>query len=140
MNGTHNRRGLLRALGIGCGMAALPLPAATSPRKLRIGHTCITWGAFPRAGAETTIEPALKDISATGFWSFETFPELLEALDQQGALSALMDKYKVPLRSGYITGNLIDPSKRKDEVQRISRLAKVVQKYKGTFIVLAPEG
>jgi len=44
----------------------------------------------------------------------------------------------VPLRSGYITGDLIDPSKRKDEIDRIVRLSKVVQKFNGTFVVLAP--
>jgi inosose dehydratase len=46
----------------------------------------------------------------------------------------------VPVRSGYITVNLIDPAKRKDEIDRVIRLSKVIQKYKGTFIVLAPNG
>ena len=45
-----------------------------------------------------------------------------------------------PLRSGYITVNLIDPAKRRDEIDRVIRLSKVIQKYKGTFIVLAPNG
>ena len=34
------------------GLTAAALQAAT-PRNLKIGHTCITWGAFPR-GPEVT--------------------------------------------------------------------------------------
>ena len=105
---------------------------------MKIGHTCITWGTFPRPGDDATLEPALKDISAEGFWSFETFPEVLDNWDKRGLLAPMIAKYGVPLRSGYITGNLIDPSKRKDEIARIVRLSKVVQKFNGTFVVLAP--
>jgi inosose dehydratase len=108
--------------------------------KLKIGHTCITWGTFPRPDADTTLETALRDISTEGFWSFETFPEVLDSWDQRGLLTPLLEKYGVPLRSGYITPNLIDPSRRKDEITRVIRLSKVIQKKGGTFVVLAPEG
>ena len=134
-----DRRSFAKTLALGAGAAAIPAGAAPA-RKLHIGHTCITWGSFPRPGAEATIEPALRDISAEGFWSFETFPELLDTLDQKKELQALIEKYGVPVRSGYITVNLIDPAKRKEEVERVIRLSRVVQKYKGTFIVLAPNG
>jgi inosose dehydratase len=133
------RRSFTKTLALGACAAALPADAAPA-RKLHIGHTCITWGSFPRPGAESTIEPAMRDISAEGFWSFETFPELLDTLDQKNALQPLIEKYGLPVRSGYITVNLIDPAKRKDEIDRVIRLAKVIQKYKGTFIVLAPNG
>jgi inosose dehydratase len=133
------RRSFTKTLALGVCAAALPADAAPT-RKLHIGHTCITWGSFPRAGAESTIEPAMRDISAEGFWSFETFPELLDTLDQKNALQPLIEKYGVPVRSGYITVNLTDPAKRKDEIERVIRLSKVIQKYKGTFIVLAPNG
>ena len=134
-----DRRSFAKTLAVGACAAAIPAVAAPA-RKLHIGHTCITWGSFPRPGAEATIEPALRDISAEGFWSFETFPELLDTLDQKKELQALVEKYGVPVRSGYITVNLIDPAKRKEEVERVIRLSRVVQKYKGTFIVLAPNG
>jgi inosose dehydratase len=109
-------------------------------KKLKIGHTCITWGTFPRPEGDATLEEALKDIYAQGFWSFETFPEVLDTWDQKGLLTPLLHKYPVPLRSGYITPNLLDPSKRKDEIARVIRLSKIVQKFKGTYIVLAPNG
>ena len=83
---------------------------------------------------------AWKDIAAEGFWYFETFPEILDNWDQRGKLEPLIAEYKVPFLSGYITGDLVDPSKRKDEITRITRLANVVKKFKGSYIVLAPNG
>jgi inosose dehydratase len=133
-----NRRIFTNTLALGVGALAVPRLPAAPARKLKIGYTCITWGSFPRPGAEATIEPALKDISAQGFWSFETFPELLDTLDQKDQLNPLLEKYGVPVRSGYITVNLIDPGQRKEGVARVIRLSKVIQKFKGTFIVLAP--
>ena len=133
------RRRFAKTLALSACATALPAGAAPT-RKLHIGHTCITWGSFPRPGAESTIEPALRDMSAEGFWCFETFPELLDTLDQKKELQPLIEKYGVPVRSGYITVDLIDPAKRKDEIERVIRLSKVVRKYKGTFIVLAPNG
>ena len=121
------------------GATTLLASPVTSPRKLKIGHTCITWGSFPRAGkVDDTLEPALKDIYNEGFWAFETFPEILEDWNSRGALRPLMDRYGVPLRSGYITVNVIDPAQRKDGIERVVRLTKVIQKLDGTFIVLAP--
>src|SRR5260370_3754289 len=133
------RRSFAKTLALGACATALPAGAAPT-RKLHIGHTCITWGSLPRAGAESTIEPALRDMSAEGFWCFETFPELLDTLDQNRELQPLIEKYGVPVRSGYITVNLIDPAKRRDAIGGVIRLSKVIQKYKGTFIVLAPNG
>ncbi len=140
MKRTLERRSFLKTMALGLGTMALPSAFAKKKpaKKLKIGHTCITWGTFPRPGDDATLEPALKDISAEGFWTFETFPEVLDNWDKRGLLAPMIAKYGVPLRSGYITGNLIDPSKRKDEIDRIVRLSKVVQKFNGAFIVLAP--
>lgn len=146
MNGTMARREFLKTMALGAGALATPgLSTALaekrsmkSNRKLKIGHTCITWGTFPRPEDAVTLEPALKDISAEGFWSFETFPEVLDYWDQKGELVPLMEKYPVPLRSGYITPNLLDPSKRNEEIARVIRLSKVIQKFNGTYVVLAP--
>src|SRR6185369_2320124 len=147
MNIIQERRSFLKTLAFGLGTMAIsdlkPAFAKKTPaKKLNIGHTCITWATFPPKGGQddTTLEPALTDISAQGFWSFETFPEVLDNWDQRGLLAPLIAKFGVPLRSAYITGNLVDPSKRKDEIARITELCKVVQKYKGTYIVLAPNG
>jgi inosose dehydratase len=147
MNSIQERRGFLKTLAFGLGTMSISdlepaLAKKTPARKLRIGHTCITWATFPpkEGQDDTTLEPALTDISAQGFWSFETFPEVLGNWDQKGLLAPLIAKYRVPLRSAYITGDLVDPSKRKDEIARVTQLCKVVQKYQGTYIVLAPNG
>src|SRR5438309_2150107 len=99
---------------ISAGLSAAVLTAAT-PRNLKIGHTCITWGTFPRgAEASATLEPAVKDIATLGYNGFETFPEVLEDWDQRDALRPLMDKYRLPLTSGYIRINVTDPTKAKE--------------------------
>ena len=134
-----NRRAFSRAVAGGLGAAALaPLHGAES-RRLKIGYTCITWGAFPRGGeAMATLEPAVRDISSLGFHGFETFPEILEDWDSRGALSALIDRHGLPLTSGYIRTNLTDPAQKKESLATVIRLAKVIKKYGGTFGVLAP--
>ena len=106
---------------ISAGLAAGQLAGAT-PRNLKIGHTCITWGTFPRgAEASATLEPAVKDIATLGYNGFETFPEVLEDWDQRDALRPLMDKYKLPLTSGYIRINVTDPTKAKESLDGVIR-------------------
>jgi len=118
--------------------AATPALWAAESKKIKIGYTALTWNAGPRT--PENLEPALKDMSELGFYSFETFAEALEALDTKGTLAGLIEKYKFPLTSGYFTVNVLDPSQRKDNLEKAVRLAKIIKKYKGTFMVLAPNG
>src|SRR3954466_9183203 len=109
------------ALGAACAQA-LPLPP-TPARRLKIGYTCITWGALPRGPeASATLEEALKDIAALGFHGFETFPEILEDWEARNALDALLERYEVPLVAGYVRVNLSEASVRKDEIAKAVRL------------------
>jgi len=135
-----NRRKFTQAIAAGLGAAALPCARAAAPRNLKIGYTCITWGSFPRNDASSqTLEAAVKDISGLGFYSFETFPEILDYWDAKGALRGLIDRYQLPLKSGYFTTVLMDASKRKESVDRVIKLGKTVTKYGGTFAVVQPE-
>jgi inosose dehydratase len=129
-----SRRTLLTALPAGlCAVQAAPA------RKLKIGYTCIIWNVFPRGPeASANLEPALKDISSLGFYGFETFPENLEDWDKKGTLQQLIDRYGVPLTSGYIRTNLTDPAMRSESLTTVIRLAKIIKKYGGNFGVLAP--
>src|SRR5689334_5083479 len=131
-----NRRDFSKTLAIGLGAAVPGLNAA--PKKLKIGYTALSWNSAPRT--PENLEPALKDFSDLGFYSFETFAEILESWDQKGALGDLIAKYKVPLTSGYFTANVVEPAQRKTEIEKINRLAKVIKKHNGTFMVLAPNG
>jgi inosose dehydratase len=129
-----NRRTFSKSLAVGLGAAAAPTLAAD--RKLKIGYTALSWNALPRS--PENLEPALKDFSDLGFHSFETFAEVIETLDSKGTLSDLIAKYKVPLKSGYLTTNVIDPAQRRETVEKVTRLSKVIKKHGGTFLVLAP--
>src|ERR1700679_4159602 len=136
------RREFLKNVAVSAGaVCASPLEAFAKKvpaSKLRIGYTCITWNTFPsRSGDDATLDLAMKDIAAEGFWYFEAFPEVLDNWDQRGKLEPLIAQFRLPLLSGYITGDLVDPSKRRDEIARIGRLSKVVKNLKGTYIVLA---
>jgi inosose dehydratase len=140
MKAAVSRRDFSKTVAAGFG-AALPALRAATPRNLKIGHTCITWGTFPRgAEADATLEPAVKDISALGFNGYETFPEVLEDWDAKDALRPLMDKYKLPLTSGYIRINVTDPTKTKESLDTVIRLGKVVKKYGGVFCPLQVNG
>ncbi len=133
MKSTLNRRDFTKAAALGLGAVAGPALQGAG-KKIKIGHTCITWGTFPRGEASfATLEPAMKDIAETGFWGFETFPEVLEAWDAKGALQGLIDRHKLPLTSAYFRINVTDPALQKDNVAQTIRLGKIVKKYGGHF-------
>ena len=136
MNHTINRRDFNKAIAVSLGASALPSLAAQ--REIRIGYTCLTWGAAP--GRPAPLEPALKEIAGLGFWAFESFAEVLEDWDTKGGLRALIDQHGVPLNAGYYVVNVTDPAQRKDNVPLSIRLAKVVRKYGGNFLVFQVNG
>src|SRR5438309_5337346 len=90
-NVTMNRRTFSKTLAAALTAAAVD---AAPKRRLKIGHTCITWGTFPNAAGNPTLEVAVKDIASLGFWGFETFPENLADWDAKGTLAALIEQNK----------------------------------------------
>src|SRR4051794_1665941 len=134
MKNTLNRRNFLTSVAL----AAAPSLRAAETKKLKIGYTALSWNALPRT--PENLESALKDFSELGFHSFETFAEVLETFDEKGTLKELIAKYKVPLTSGYFTVNVIDPAVRKQNVEKAVKLAGIVKKYGGNFLVIAPNG
>ncbi len=135
MNTTLTRRDFTKAVTAGFATAAAATLSAAPERKLKIGHTCITWGTFTRA--PETLEAALKDISAQGFWGFETFPQVIADWEKQGKLADLLDRYKVPLTSCYLTVNVTDSTKRKETLAQVIEMSKVVKKHGGRFLVVS---
>ena len=133
-----NRRNFARTIAAGFGAAAFPALPSPVARKLKIGHTCLTWNAAPRT--PENLEEAVRDIAELGFYSWETFVEVLETWDSKGTLAGLIEKYKVPLTSGYFTANVTDSSLRKENIEKVTRMSKIVKKYGGTFLVLAANG
>lgn len=142
MGSTIQRRDFIKAVGLAGAAAALPMLGATPSRRLKIGHTCITWRTFPPRGTnhDSTLDAALKDISSEGFWGFETFPEVLEDWDNRGELQALMDHYPAPLISGYLVINVLDPAAAKESLAKVQRMGKIIRKYGGRYCVMQVDG
>src|ERR1022692_2760758 len=125
-----NRREFSRLVGIAAA-AASPIAAADSPaRKIKIGHTGITWG--------NDSEQAIKDVSALGYYGFETFGNVLEMWETNPAVGRKLAEAKLPLISGYCTCNLVDPTKKKDELEKMARWGGLIKKNGGTVTVLGP--
>jgi inosose dehydratase len=126
------RRSFSIWLGSGA-IAASPLFAAGVPvRKLKVGHTGITWG--------NNSDQAIQDIAALGYAGFETFGEVLENWEKRGGLRDVLKAHNLPLVSGYCTFNMVDPVKRKDELDKMRRWGTLIQKNGGSVSVLGPNG
>lgn len=130
-----SRRDFSRAVGLGLGAALLKLPQAEAApaRRLKIGHTGITWGFRPEDA-----EQAIKDVGSLGYHGFESFGNVLEAWEPKSGLGRLLQAANLPLVSAYCTVNLTDPSRRTVEVERIVRWGNLIKKYGGTVAVIGP--
>lgn len=132
MTNKLTRRGFFPGL-MGMGSVAGLLSAeADSVRRLKIGHTGITWG--------NDSEAAVRDVAALGYNGFETFGNVLEKWDADAALQKKITDFQLPLVSGYCGLNLTDPAKRKDELARMARWGDLIKKYGGNVSVIGPNG
>ena len=131
----YARRTFFRTMGLATGAAGLlpRLTGAAPRRRLKIGHTGITWGFRPEDA-----EQAIKDVASLGYYGFESFGNVLEAWEPKGGLGKMLDAAGLPLISAYCSVNLTEPDKRKAEVEKIVRWAKLIKKYGGTVAVIGP--
>jgi inosose dehydratase len=104
-------------------------------RKLKIGHTGITWGFKPDDAAA-----AIHDAGSLGYQGYESFGEVLEAWESKGGLKPVLDENQLPLISAYCNVNLTDPTKRSAELAKIVSWAKLIQKCGGVTAVVGPNG
>ena len=134
----HTRRSFLKTaatLGVvACVRPAIFAEAATPRRRLRVGHTGITWGYQPE-----NAEQAIKDVASLGYHGFESFGSVLEYWDKKGGLEPVLEAVKLPLISAYCPMNLTDASKRKDEVEKIVRWGKLIKRAGGKVAVIGPD-
>jgi inosose dehydratase len=130
-----NRREFTQAIGLGIGAACLPVASAASKRRLKIGHTGITWGYRPDDAAR-----AIKDVAVLGYHGFESFGNVLESWEPKGGLDVVLKENKLPLVSAYCGSNWLDPTKRKDELDKMIRWGKLIKKCGGSVSVLGPPG
>lgn len=112
-------------------------PAAGSPdqapRRLKVGHTGITWGYAPADAPK-----AIDDVGGLGYWGIESFGSILEAWEPKGGLQPLLDKYNLPLYSCYCGFNMTDPTKLKDEIKTMVRWGRLIKSYGGKVSVMGP--
>src|SRR3954468_3242924 len=95
-----DRRQFLAGSGVLLGAAARGF--AQPARRLKIGHTGITWGFKPEDAAN-----AIPDVGSLGYMGYETFGEVLEAWEPKGGLKAVLDQNHLPLISAYCNVNLV---------------------------------
>jgi inosose dehydratase len=128
------RRKFNRNLGIGMGLAtAGSLFGGAPARRLKIGHTGITWGYKPEDA-----EAAIRDIAGLGYAGFESFGHILEWGESRGGLGRVLDSQMLPLISAYCPVNLTDADKRKDETAKIVRWGRLIRKCGGRVAVIGP--
>jgi inosose dehydratase len=141
MEQRHNRRSFCKTVGLGLGGAMLTTPwlqAAEVPnRRLKIGHTGITWGYKAENAAQ-----AIKDAGSLGYYGYETFGEYFPYWEAKGGLEPLLEQAKLTLKSAYcnVTLTISDPGKRKDEVDKIVGWGKILKRCGGTVAVIGPNG
>ena len=128
-----DRRRFLRQAGLTLTCAALT--TAQSKRHLRIGHTGITWG-FKPDDAET----AIPEVGSLGIRATRRSAKYLDAWELKGGLKPHPRRRHLPLISAYCNVNLTDPAKRADEISKIVRWAKLIQKCGGVTAVIGPNG
>jgi inosose dehydratase len=127
-----SRRAVTKSLLLGAAAAVLPTPMLGSKRRhVQIGHTGITW-------RNDQVEQAITDISALGFYGFETFGQVLEKWEAQGGLGRVLEQHHLPLVSGYCTLNLTDPSKRQESIDTAVKWGRIIKKYGGRVSVIGP--
>lgn len=127
-----DRRTFLSLAGV---TALATAGAAQSKRRLKIGHTGITWGFKPEDAAV-----AIHDVASLGYQGYETFGEVLEAWESKGGLKTVLDENRLPLISAYCNVNLTDPAKRADEISRAVLWAKLIKQSGGVTAVIGPNG
>jgi inosose dehydratase len=132
-----NRRRLCYTIGAGIAAAFSGLsPVEGAPkRRLKIGHTSITWGFKP-----PDAEPGIKESAALGYHAYESLGEVVQAWEEKGGLGKLLEENRMPLPSTYCTVQLTDPARRKDEIEKIVRFGKLIKKLGGKVAVIGPNG
>jgi inosose dehydratase len=130
-----DRRAFIRTLTATGAVVALADAGAAlaATRRLKVGHTGITWGFAP-----ADAEGAIADVGRLGFHGYESFGDVLEAWEKNGGLKRVLDANQLPLRSAYCPVNLTDPSRRKEQIDTLVRWSKLIRAAGGSVAVIGP--
>lgn len=131
-----SRRDFVKIAGLGSAASFIaPSFAFTQAAKnLDIGATFILWGY-----EADNLETSLQDMAKLGFHSFETFGQVIEEWEKnRGGFNEVVEKHGVPIISAFCMTDVLDPSKRKDEVDKLVRWCKLLKKSGGKVIEYCP--
>jgi inosose dehydratase len=136
---SFGRREFVKLAGM-VGAAALIAPdlafEEAKKRHFDIGATFILWGY-----SANNLEAALKDMSTLGFHAFETFGQVIEEWENnRGGFGQVIQKYGVPVVSAFCMTDVLDPSKTKEEVEKLTRWAKMLKANGGKLIEYCASG
>jgi inosose dehydratase len=129
------RREFHAAVATGAAASASLAGRAQAGRKLKVGHTGITWGFAPKDA-----EQAIADAGSLGYWGYESFGNVLAAWDATYGLERILDAHRIPLRSAYCPVNLTDADARAAEVKKLAGWAGLIRKLGGVVAVIGPNG
>jgi inosose dehydratase len=141
MGQRFNRRSFCKTMGLGLGAAMLATPGSQGQeppkRRLKVGHTGITWGYQP-----ANAEQAIKEVGSLGYYGYETFGDYFAFWEPKGGLEPLLEQAKIKLKSAYCGVNLTnsDADKRKSEVAKLVGWGKIIKRCGGTIAVIGPSG
>jgi inosose dehydratase len=130
------RRNFVKITGLG-GIASIISPSwafSTVARKFDIGATFILWGY-----GSDDLEASLRDMARLGYHSFETFGQVIEDWEvNRGGFSEIVEKHGVPIVSAFCMTDVLDPSKRKEEIKKLVRWCKLLKQNGGKVIEYCP--
>jgi inosose dehydratase len=141
MERRYDRRAFCKTIGLAMGAAMLAAPwsqgSDVPKRRLKVGHTGITWGYKPE-----NADQAIKDVGSLGYYGYETFGEYFPYWEAKGGLEPLLEQARITLKSAYCNVTLTnsDPAKRKSEVDKIVGWGKILKRCGGTVAVIGPNG
>lgn len=90
-------------------------------RRLKIGHTAITW-------PEEEIAKAVETISRMGYCGTETFGWVLDKWEEKGGLAELLQKYQLPLSSTFAMSDIVNPHLAEEGTEKVVRWSKMARK------------
>jgi inosose dehydratase len=105
---------------------------AAETRRLKIGHTAITW-------PDEMVGDAVRVISDLGFHGIEVFSWLIAGLKEAGR-SDIFRANNIPLVSSYFSVDIVDPSKQQGEMERLVSWGGMVKALGADFATLGGNG
>jgi len=132
------RRDFTKILSLGTAGTFLAPSLACSEiaRNNKIGATFILWGY----GADN-LEVSLSDMAKLGYHSFETFGHVIQEWEEKrGGFKEVVAKHGVPIISAFCMTDVLDPSKRKDELKKLIKWCGLLKENGGKVIEYCPTG